>query len=42
MKLAACCIAFLVTWSSPVLAHTEEEVKKLVRDYFAATHAQEW
>ena len=42
MKLIACCIALLVTWSSPLLAHTEEEVKKFVSDYFAANKAQDW
>jgi hypothetical protein len=42
MKLVACCIALLVAWSSPLLAHTDEEVKKFVSDYFAANQIQDW
>lgn len=42
MKFATRCMLLLFLWSGQVLAHTDEEVKKLVRGYFAAFQAQEW
>jgi hypothetical protein len=41
-KLVACCIVFFATVASPLLAHTDAEVKKFVTDYFAANKAQDW
>jgi hypothetical protein len=42
VKFATRCLFFLFLWSGQVLAHPDEEVRKLVRGYFAAFQAHEW
>ena len=42
MKLGICCLTLLAAWAGPLRAETYPEVEKLVRDYFAASEAQQW